>query len=170
MKQILKKLAFILLGICIFYSVTEGQSKEGTGKGTTLTISKLYDTVIINNNINQKQSGVPLVRQVSEVRMSTIQGKEVTSALGFQVDQPYPNPFNKEISISYRLPQEGKVNTQITDLSGQVLKTWLEYQSSGNQILVWNGTDSAGNELKPGIYFCIINYKGLRKVCKLIKN
>jgi hypothetical protein len=67
----------------------------------------------------------------------------------------YPNPFNGETRIGYRVPESGDVRLVILDLRGRevaVLKAG--YHTAGTYQAVWNGKDSRGEDLASGSYFC----------------
>ena len=61
-------------------------------------------------------------------------GKEAFSALSLGV-QVYPNPA-REILQLHTGPRESLTNLQLTDLSGKVLKTAVEYQAGGATVSV----------------------------------
>ncbi|HPG40019.1 MAG TPA: FlgD immunoglobulin-like domain containing protein [bacterium] len=69
--------------------------------------------------------------------------------------QNYPNPFNPQTVISYRLGAAGRVNITIYNITGQQVCNLLDTrQEAGIYQVTWNGTDSQGNRLNSGIFFC----------------
>jgi hypothetical protein len=67
--------------------------------------------------------------------------------------QNYPNPFNPATTISYQLPESGKVRLEIYNLKGQLVKTLVDgTQVSGLHSIVWNGTDSQNRKVASGVY------------------
>ena len=78
---------------------------------------------------------------------------EGTVEMGFAA-QNYPNPFDANTKIEYFVEKQGaKVEIQIFDQNGNLLLTMDEgIKSEGRHQLNWNGTDSSGRELKPGMY------------------
>ncbi len=90
-------------------------------------------------------------------------------AQGFAVDSASPNPFTKEVTIGYHIPQDGRVTIQISDINGRVLKNWSENKNKGYQEMVWDGNDSSGNEQGAGLYFCSLQYKGRMETKKIMK-
>jgi FlgD Ig-like domain len=96
--------------------------------------------------------------------------ENLTEADNFTINRVSPTPFSRETRISYQLPQAGKVKISISDLNGRVVKNFpSEMQSRGNQVISWNGSDSSGNELKAGVYFCTLEYAGMKRTTKLVK-
>lgn len=73
----------------------------------------------------------------------------------------YPNPFNPTTTISYSLPQEGKVSLKIYNVKGQFVKILIDgSQPEGYYEVVWNGKDNAGRSVASGIYYYRINACG----------
>ena len=85
----------------------------------------------------------------------------------------YPNPFNPETWIPYRLAEDGFVTLTIYDLSGQVVRT-LEV---GHQIasayetrskaIYWDGRNEVGERVASGVYYYHLStgdYSATRKM------
>lgn len=72
----------------------------------------------------------------------------------------YPNPFNMEATISYTMPEAGKVNVVIYNKLGQVVKTLVnEVQSAGVQTVRVNSNDLNGS----GTYLYKVMVEGSAK-------
>lgn len=68
--------------------------------------------------------------------------------------QNYPNPFNPTTTISYTIPRTGEAKLAIYNVKGQLVNTLVnEVKDFGEHKVVWNGTDSRGNNVPSGIYF-----------------
>jgi hypothetical protein len=71
----------------------------------------------------------------------------------------YPNPFNPETWIPYRLNQGGDVKIRIYSVNGQLVQTlYMGKQSPGNYVTkekaaYWDGRNNAGEKVTSGIYF-----------------
>ena len=81
----------------------------------------------------------------------------------------YPNPFRDKINITYGIGQsaEGR-EMRIYDVSGRIVK--ILNLASGFLLpasISWNGKDSAGNALAPGVYF--ISEKNSDILVKVVK-
>jgi hypothetical protein len=64
-----------------------------------------------------------------------------------------PNPFNPTTTIEFDLAREGLVQLRILDVMGRVVRNLVhESMTEGRHVLVWNGTDAAGNRLPSGVY------------------
>ncbi|MBD3234500.1 MAG: T9SS type A sorting domain-containing protein [candidate division Zixibacteria bacterium] len=83
----------------------------------------------------------------------------------------YPNPFNSNTSIRYRLAKECDVQLTVYNLAGQKVKTLVNQpQSAGEHEIVWDGGNGDGEEISSGIYFYHLkaaDYSNLRKMTLL---
>jgi len=88
----------------------------------------------------------------------------------------YPNPFNPSTTISYAIPYVSKVNMDIYDISGSLVKSFeVSSQSAGHHQIIWDGTNELGLKVSSGIYlykFRAISYEGngevFEKTAKLL--
>ncbi len=78
----------------------------------------------------------------------------------FSLSQNYPNPFNPTTSIQYALPQEGRVNIKIFDLTGREIMNLVnnEVKAAGTYDVKFNGSNFAS-----GVYFYRIEVFGEKK-------
>jgi len=66
----------------------------------------------------------------------------------------YPNPFNAETILRYKLPESGFIELVILDLNGREIKKLVTgVKSSGENSIAWNGLDESGSNVSAGIYF-----------------
>ncbi len=73
----------------------------------------------------------------------------------------YPNPFNPNTSISFKLHANYKdLNVQIFNLKGQLVKSYkLDSSTSDNYKVHWDGRDKRGVEVASGLYLCVLKSK-----------
>jgi hypothetical protein len=66
----------------------------------------------------------------------------------------YPNPFNPVTTISFELPEASNISLVIYDVSGKVVKTFVEneWRSDGEHTFTWEGTNDNGEAVASGIY------------------
>lgn len=82
----------------------------------------------------------------------------------------YPNPFIEQTTITFQLDENSLVSLRIYDLNGTVVNTLIdEGMNVGQHTVIWNGTNAAGQELKPGFYFYEIQTKMGRFRKKIVK-
>lgn len=95
---------------------------------------------------------------------------EGTVEMGFAA-QNYPNPFDASTRIAYSVEKQGaKVEIQIFDQKGNLVMTMDEgIKHRGSHQLDWNGRDSSGKELTPGMYMHKVVVDGKVKTNKMIK-
>ena len=71
----------------------------------------------------------------------------------------YPNPFNPETWIPYRLANDAFVTLTIYDLNGQVVRTidvghqTASAYESRSQAIYWDGRNQLGEKVASGVYF-----------------
>ncbi len=67
----------------------------------------------------------------------------------------YPNPFNPETTISFKLPDDKTdVELSVYNIKGQRVKTLVNDSfDSGTHSIIWNGTDSSSKKVGSGLYF-----------------
>ncbi|MCB5228668.1 MAG: T9SS type A sorting domain-containing protein [Candidatus Cloacimonetes bacterium] len=67
---------------------------------------------------------------------------------------PYPNPFNPDLTISYSLQNRGPIKMQILNTKGQLITTLVEgLKESGRHTCRWNGKDQYGKACGSGLYY-----------------
>jgi hypothetical protein len=88
----------------------------------------------------------------------------------FRLDPARPNPFSREVAVSFSLERAGMARVTVYDVQGRLVRTLLDgSQSSGPHHLVWNGQDERGATASSGIYFLRLEASDGRQVRKLIR-
>jgi flagellar hook assembly protein FlgD len=66
----------------------------------------------------------------------------------------YPNPFNPETIIKYRISTAGPVTLAIYDVKGRLVDTLAsESKPAGEHSATWSARDAAGRPVASGVYF-----------------
>ncbi len=90
---------------------------------------------------------------------------------GFELEQNFPNPFNPETTIRFKVAQAGSLTMQIYNLQGQIVKTLVNSNySSGTYQVRWDGKNDNRELVTTGVYFCkmkIGNYQAVRRLILL---
>lgn len=84
---------------------------------------------------------------------------DVQFGSALEIEPPFPNPFVNEVTIRFNLPETNFVLARIYNSSGQlvkVLSNGLGFQ--GNNEIFWDGTNTQGNRMAPGVYLVRLNY------------
>lgn len=82
--------------------------------------------------------------------------------------QNFPNPFNPDTWIPYRLRQEAEVTIEIYNVTGQLIRTLnLGRKEPGHYVsrqkaAYWDGTNEAGESVASGVYFYIMRAGALK--------
>ena len=86
-------------------------------------------------------------RNVTAVKL--VQGRDSGIPASYQLQQNYPNPFNPETSISFGLPEAGRVRIEIYDIRGRLVTTLTDkdYQAGSYEVR-FHAQDVAS-----GVYF-----------------
>ena len=87
------------------------------------------------------------------------------------LDPIYPNPFNGTTTVPYAVERSGPVTVAIYDIAGRMI-TILERErrDPGIYEAVWDGRDTAGRTVAPGVYLCRVEaagFSGTRKIIHL---
>ncbi|NQT26201.1 T9SS type A sorting domain-containing protein [candidate division KSB1 bacterium] len=71
-----------------------------------------------------------------------------------QLEPPFPNPFNPQTKISYKLAEQSSVTLNVYDVNGRLVSTLLRdlQQSSGSYSIHWLGKDDQGQQAASGAY------------------
>ena len=70
----------------------------------------------------------------------------------FEVGHVYPNPFNSETTLSFRVSAAGPLTLLLYDLGGRVVRDLSGHFEVGGHSLTWDGRDQAGKALASGVY------------------
>lgn len=125
----------------------EGLSAQFNGPNG-IAASVTGDTLFISE-LNSPSS-------IRVVTLNSTSGVEDVPGTGmnYKLLQNFPNPFNPNTTINFRLASSDQVRLSIYNLLGKEIKLLLNgYFSPGNHSVQWNGTDDSGNHVSSGIYF-----------------
>ncbi len=79
----------------------------------------------------------------------------------FMLMQNYPNPFNPNTAICFNLDRPDMVNLAVFDVNGRLIRTLISGNvAAGRGSIEWDGTNSQGNPVSSGIYFCRLKAGG----------
>lgn len=116
---------------------------------------------IRNARKNARHSNLILIKSLTEKNETLAKSSfeqialdELNIPTSYALEQNYPNPFNPSTTISYTLPEDGKVLIKIFDVLGREVATLINgFSSSGKHNVVWDATRFAS-----GIYFYRITF------------
>jgi len=92
-----------------------------------------------------------------------------SNSSSFNLSQNYPNPFNPITKIEYSVKQISKVNINIYNINGELIKELLsEEKNAGSYIIVWDGRDNKGILVASGTYFYQIKVDDFVQAKKMV--
>ncbi len=66
----------------------------------------------------------------------------------------HPNPFNPRTTVSFALPERGRVQVTVHDAAGRLVRVLADAElGAGIHDRVWNGDDARGRAMPSGTYF-----------------
>jgi hypothetical protein len=81
----------------------------------------------------------------------------------------YPNPFNPSTTISYQISAPGKVDFDIYNSKGQIVRKMnRSHGAPGVYTVVFDGKDANGSLMASGIYYVAMTTDGYFKMQKLL--
>ncbi len=89
----------------------------------------------------------------------------------FALAPPRPNPFDGSTSVRFDVPPGGgNVAIDVYDVRGRKVRTLLdEARAAGDHHVNWDGTDSSGERVAPGVYFVRLIADGATQTRKITK-
>jgi len=76
------------------------------------------------------------------------------------IEPPFPNPFNPETKIGYKIAKTSTVEITVYDLLGCKVRTLVnEAQSAGSFNIYWHGDDASGRQVATGTYLIVLKTK-----------
>jgi len=99
-----------------------------------------------------------------------IQDAERVSTPVGQPMRSIPNPFRRATSITFAVPREAEAVVRVYDGSGRLVKELARGRlPAGEQVQVWDGTDSDARPVPPGTYFCKVDVGSETLVSRAIR-
>ncbi len=104
----------------------------------------------------------PSVHSIYPMMIRWVYGQSTAPKEPFNTALIFPNPVCKdEARIVYHLSEPGQVVVQIYDERGRsVRRIPLESVDAGYNDVIWDIADDKGQEVSPGIYTCVVFFRG----------
>jgi len=81
----------------------------------------------------------------------------------------YPNPFNAEVVLRYKVTTAGLVRVSVYDALGAHIRVLLNRQQGpGLRTIVWDGRDENGGRAASGVYLLVVEAAGERRSRKVL--
>lgn len=151
------------------------RSSSGNGAWTSEALFPETANYFFGTNLSGVHPGDSIDYYISAMDLS---GRTATSPVGapsgfysFSVQAPsavagiipdldrlesvYPNPFNPNTSIKYRIHQGGNVKLGVFDATGRLVRNLVDaIATPGLKTVQWNGQNNQGKTVSSGVYFC----------------
>ena len=125
-----------------------------TGNGDTPGSYSFVDRSVEPGNVYQYRL-VAVDRSGGEQRLSRTIEVAVSTTVPERLvlNQNNPNPFNPSTSISFALPEGGKVALRIYDAQGHLVRTLVDRDlPAESHVVEWDGKDNNGLSVGSGVY------------------
>lgn len=86
----------------------------------------------------------------------------------FGLAQNWPNPFNSSTTIRFTLPRPSAYVLAVYDLAGRLVRRFAGAGATGDQLIVWDGTDAAGQHVGSGQYVYQLRAAGFTETRKML--
>jgi hypothetical protein len=123
------------------------------------------DTLVVTDLL----SDPPLADSI-EIRIVTPTGApDVHPTPLFALDRPHPNPFTGSCRLEYGLSRAGRATLAVFDVRGRRVRLLRSGPAApGRHAATWDGVDTAGHAVPPGLYFVRLEFGGESSVRKLV--
>ena len=109
-----------------------------------------------------------LLKEQKRITVTTSPGEQQPIAQ-FYLYPNHPNPFSRKTTIEYDLVEPAKIEVQIYDVQGRLIRTLRRgVFPRGHYMVNWDATDEQGRQVASGIYFYLIRGSGIRQVRKML--
>ena len=93
---------------------------------------------------------------------------KVSDGLVSGLGNPFPTPFNAEVTIPFALAEAGPVRLVVYNLMGQPVRVLADgWETAGAHRLRWDGRTAAGVEAASGVYWAVLQAGGTAQTAKL---
>jgi hypothetical protein len=80
----------------------------------------------------------------------------------------YPNPLQRSTRVEFSLPWPDAVSIRVVDVRGGLVKYLADGRyGAGLAGVTWDGTDSRGHDVAPGVYFMVVKTSARSTVSKV---
>ena len=95
-------------------------------------------------------------------------GTRLLSKLPNGLGDPFPTPFNAEVTIPFALAAAGPVRLAVYNLLGQQIRVLADgWTEAGLHQVRWDGRTDAGVEAASGVYWAVLQADGVVQTAKL---
>ena len=148
------------------HDALKGQGNTSERKEYAFTDVNVYAGDVLRYRLTDVSTGG--VRTVNDILTITVTEDVIPKETA--LERAYPNPFNPETKISYKLSKDASVTLRVFDLKGRNVKTIIEgrNQKAGHYHIFWNGRSESGGTAPSGVYILLLQAGDVMKTQKVM--
>ena len=153
------------------------ESEDWTIRYLVLDATQLrsgQNVIEFRNIINQDRASSFVRWQLKDVALwkpfsaKLAAGTRLLSKLPDGLGDPFPTPFNAEVTIPFTVADAGPVRLAVYNLMGQQVRVLAdEWIDAGAHRVRWDGRTAAGVEAASGVYWAVLQAGGAVQTAKL---
>ena len=114
--------------------------------------SRVQRLQFVSETAAQPESEI-FIDRVRIVSPTAVEDRSETAPADFALSANYPNPFNSSTVMEFSLPSRERVEIQVVNSAGRVIRTLAaSVYESGVHRVAWDGTDESGQSVPSGVY------------------
>lgn len=153
-----------IIGLTLAYCDNDGLEENPKERDNFIGSVWVPEEASNNHWINADGFGTLLL-----VSSTTSVSDETLSINEYELSNNYPNPFNPETIISFKIAKLDHVLLKIYNALGQEVATLVnETKSAGSHNVFWDGTNNLKEKAPSGVYFYTIDVGDFRDSKKMI--
>jgi hypothetical protein len=150
--------------LCGKIDVNDNDTESTTG---TRSMQNHWGDVPGNYQSWQRAEAWAAPFKLTSTPLTAVESRE-PAPFRFALDRNYPNPFNPGTAMNYQIARASDVTIKVYDMMGKEVRTLVSgKKSAGAYSVAWNGTDSRGQRVPSGIYFCRMTAGGTTQIQKM---
>jgi hypothetical protein len=133
--------------------------------------SRLYslDAETSSANAGGDKSQIAYYGALGVVKSSAPATSDEQPATSYELFANYPNPFNPTTTITYQIPQAGRVSLKIYNMLGQIVRALVDAEvAAGLHATVWDGKNNRGESVASGVYIYRLEAGEIVKTKKML--
>ncbi len=137
------------------FTLTPGQRTQLTVHYDPEAGGRVEDAILVHHDVADFESPLSVLLHGGGDPTQAAEQPEAALKLG-----AFPNPFNPQTDIHYRLPQDAHVTLRVYSSEGRLIRELLsEVQSAGEHLSHWDGMDGQGRAQSSGQYHLVLQTK-----------
>jgi hypothetical protein len=124
------------------------------GQTDSFNVSDIRSLKFVNNTMNLTENDGTLsswdILDISEYAFNDVISTVETADSTRNQSKIYPNPVSDELTVEYWSSHESKINIELLDLSGKLVRSVFDGINQGKQTYTWT------KDLPSGYYLCRI--------------